>query len=54
VSTQTAMLLKGGPVAADIREGVAADVAAFRDEHGYTPELVIVVVGRDAPSTVYL
>lgn len=54
MSTQTAMLLKGGPIAADIREGVAADVAAFRDEHGYTPELVVVVVGRDAPSTVYL
>ena len=50
----TAELLRGGPVAADIREGVAADVAAFRDEFGYTPELAIVVVGADAPSMVYL
>jgi methylenetetrahydrofolate dehydrogenase (NADP+)/methenyltetrahydrofolate cyclohydrolase len=47
-------LLKGGPVAADVRTAVAADVAAFRAEHGYTPELAVVIVGRDAPSTVYL
>jgi methylenetetrahydrofolate dehydrogenase (NADP+)/methenyltetrahydrofolate cyclohydrolase len=50
----TAKLLKGGPVAAEIRESVAADVAAFRTEYGYTPELAIVVVGADAPSMVYL
>jgi methylenetetrahydrofolate dehydrogenase (NADP+)/methenyltetrahydrofolate cyclohydrolase len=47
-------LLRGGPVAADVRTAVAADVAAFREEHGYTPELAVVIVGRDAPSTVYL
>ena len=49
-----AALLKGGPVAAELREGVAADVVAFKDEFGYTPELAIVVVGADAPSLVYL
>jgi len=47
-------LLRGGPVAADVRTAVAADVAAFKEEHGYTPELAVVIVGRDAPSTVYL
>jgi methylenetetrahydrofolate dehydrogenase (NADP+)/methenyltetrahydrofolate cyclohydrolase len=47
-------LLKGGPIAADVRATVAADVAAFKEEHGYTPELAVVIVGRDAPSTVYL
>jgi methylenetetrahydrofolate dehydrogenase (NADP+)/methenyltetrahydrofolate cyclohydrolase len=47
-------LLRGGPVAADVRTTVAADVAAFRDAYGYTPELAVVIVGRDAPSTVYL
>jgi methylenetetrahydrofolate dehydrogenase (NADP+)/methenyltetrahydrofolate cyclohydrolase len=47
-------LLRGGPVAADVRTAVAADVAAFEKEHGYTPELAVVIVGRDAPSTVYL
>lgn len=50
----TAELLKGGPVAAEIREGVAADVAAFKEEFGYTPELAVVVAGADAPSMVYL
>ena len=54
MSIQTPMLLKGGPIAADIRETVAADVAAFESEHGYAPELAIVVVGADAPSMVYL
>jgi methylenetetrahydrofolate dehydrogenase (NADP+)/methenyltetrahydrofolate cyclohydrolase len=50
----SAELLKGGPVAAEIRENVAADVVAFKAEFGYTPELAIVVVGADAPSMVYL
>jgi methylenetetrahydrofolate dehydrogenase (NADP+)/methenyltetrahydrofolate cyclohydrolase len=47
-------LLKGGPVATDVRAAVAADVAVFKEEFGYTPELAVVIVGRDAPSTVYL
>jgi methylenetetrahydrofolate dehydrogenase (NADP+)/methenyltetrahydrofolate cyclohydrolase len=47
-------LLRGGPIAKDIREQVAADVAAFRAEFGYTPALAVVVVGKDAPSAVYL
>ena len=54
MSTQAPQLLKGGPIAAEIREGVAADVAAFKAEHGYTPELAIIVAGADAPSLVYL
>ena len=47
-------LLRGGPIAAVIREQVAADVVAFKGEFGYTPALAVVVVGRDAPSAVYL
>jgi len=47
-------LLRGGPIAATIREQVAADVVEFRTEHGYVPALAVVVVGRDAPSAVYL
>ena len=47
-------LLRGGPVAAEVRTTVAADVAAFKARHAYTPELAVVIVGRDAPSTVYL
>ncbi len=47
-------LLRGGPIAASIREQVALDVATFRGEFGYTPALAVVVVGKDAPSAVYL
>lgn len=49
-----AALLKGQPFATEIRESVAADLAAFESELGYTPQLAIVVVGADAPSMVYL
>ena len=47
-------LLRGGPVATAIREQVAADVVAFKAEFGHTPALAVLVVGRDAPSAVYL
>jgi methylenetetrahydrofolate dehydrogenase (NADP+)/methenyltetrahydrofolate cyclohydrolase len=47
-------LLRGGPIATEVRAAVAADVIAFREEHGFTPALAVVIVGRDAPSTVYL
>jgi methylenetetrahydrofolate dehydrogenase (NADP+)/methenyltetrahydrofolate cyclohydrolase len=54
LTDQGPRLLRGGPIATDLRATVAADVAAFRAEFGYTPELAVVIVGRDAPSTVYL
>jgi methylenetetrahydrofolate dehydrogenase (NADP+)/methenyltetrahydrofolate cyclohydrolase len=47
-------LLEGGPIAAEIREGVAADVASFARAEGRPPGLRVVIVGRDAPSMVYL
>jgi len=47
-------LLRGGPIAAEVRAVVAADVVAFREAHGFVPALAVVIVGRDAPSTVYL
>jgi methylenetetrahydrofolate dehydrogenase (NADP+) / methenyltetrahydrofolate cyclohydrolase len=47
-------LLRGGPIAVTIREQVAADVAALRSELGRAPALAVVIVGRDAPSAVYL
>jgi len=50
----TARLLEGGPLAAQIREGIAADVAAFVRNEGRPPGLRVVIVGRDAPSMVYL
>lgn len=50
----TARLLEGGPIAAEIREGVSADVAAFTRSEGRPPGLRVVIAGRDAPSMVYL
>ena len=49
-----AELLQGGPIAAEIRTAVAEDVGAFRNRTGQAPGLAVVIVGRDAPSTVYL
>lgn len=49
-----ARLLLGAPIAAEIRATVKDDVAAFRRRHGDAPTLAIVIVGRDAPSAVYL
>lgn len=53
-STGTARLLEGGPIAAEIRAAVAEDVERFRDLQGRPPGLAVVIIGRDAPSTVYL
>jgi hypothetical protein len=53
-STGTARLLEGGPIAAEIRAAVAEDVERFTTEQGRPPGLAVVIIGRDAPSTVYL
>lgn len=49
-----ARLLHGGPIATEIRQAVSEDVAAYFERHGRRPVLAVVVVGRDAPSMVYL
>jgi methylenetetrahydrofolate dehydrogenase (NADP+)/methenyltetrahydrofolate cyclohydrolase len=49
-----ARLLEGGPIATEIRQAVAEDVAAYAERHGRRPVLAVVICGRDAPSTVYL
>jgi len=49
-----ARLLQGGPIAAEIRQAVAEDVAAYTGRHGRAPVLAVVICGRDAPSMVYL
>jgi methylenetetrahydrofolate dehydrogenase (NADP+)/methenyltetrahydrofolate cyclohydrolase len=53
-STGTARLLEGGPIAAEIRAAVAEDVESFTRSQGRPPGLAVVIIGRDAPSTVYL
>jgi methylenetetrahydrofolate dehydrogenase (NADP+)/methenyltetrahydrofolate cyclohydrolase len=47
-------LLHGAPIAAEIRGHVKDDVGAFKRRYGFAPTLAIVMVGRDAPSAVYL
>ncbi len=54
VPTGSARLLEGGPIAAEIRAAVAEDVATFTEANGRPPGLAVVIIGRDAPSTVYL
>jgi methylenetetrahydrofolate dehydrogenase (NADP+)/methenyltetrahydrofolate cyclohydrolase len=46
--------LVGAPIAAEIKASVKTDVATFRRRNGYAPTLAVVLVGRDAPSAVYL
>jgi methylenetetrahydrofolate dehydrogenase (NADP+)/methenyltetrahydrofolate cyclohydrolase len=53
-STGAARLLEGGPIAAEIRAAVAEDVESFTKSQGRPPGLAVVIIGRDAPSTVYL
>ena len=49
-----ARLLLGAPIAAEIRSTVRDQIAVFVERNGYAPTLGIVLVGRDAPSAVYL
>ena len=49
-----ARLLQGGPIAAEIRQAVGEDVAAYTERRGRKPVLAVVICGRDAPSMVYL
>ncbi len=50
----TASLIDGKAFAATVREKVAAHVARFRDGHGVTPGLAVVLVGEDPASQVYV
>ena len=50
----SARLLEGSPIAREIRTAVAEDVVTFTEANGRPPGLAVLIVGRDAPSTVYL
>ena len=54
MTARTARLLQGGPIAAEMRVRLKSEVGAFKRRHGFPPSLAVVVVGRDAPSAVYL
>jgi methylenetetrahydrofolate dehydrogenase (NADP+)/methenyltetrahydrofolate cyclohydrolase len=47
-------LLVGSPIAKEIRARLRDEMVAFAAAHGRPPTLVVVFVGRDAPSAVYL
>jgi hypothetical protein len=47
-------LLVGSPIAKEIRARLREEMAAFTAVSGRAPTLVVVFVGRDAPSAVYL
>lgn len=50
----TARILDGKAISAEIREEIAADVAAFTKQHRVTPCLAAVLVGDDPASEVYV
>ena len=47
-------LLAGGAIAAELRDRLIGDFAAFKETWGRSPTLAVVLVGADAPSAVYL
>ena len=49
-----AKLIDGKAIAARTREQVAADVAAFEQQHGRPPGLATVLVGEDEASRIYV
>lgn len=51
---EPARILDGRPLAARIRAGVKRQIAAFDRSYGFRPQLVAVIVGRQAASNVYV
>jgi methylenetetrahydrofolate dehydrogenase (NADP+)/methenyltetrahydrofolate cyclohydrolase len=51
---EPALILDGRPLAARIRAGVKRQVATFERSYGFRPQLVAVMVGRQAASNVYV
>lgn len=49
-----AKLIDGKAIAAKVRAEVAAEVGAFREEHGRVPGLAVIRVGHDPASEIYV
>jgi methylenetetrahydrofolate dehydrogenase (NADP+)/methenyltetrahydrofolate cyclohydrolase len=47
-------IIDGKAIAAQVRAGVAADVAKIKAVHGFVPGLAVVLVGEDPASKVYV
>jgi methylenetetrahydrofolate dehydrogenase (NADP+) / methenyltetrahydrofolate cyclohydrolase len=50
----TARIIDGKLIAAELRARVAGEVARVHREHGITPGLAVVLVGRDPASEIYV
>ncbi|MXY22229.1 MAG: bifunctional 5,10-methylenetetrahydrofolate dehydrogenase/5,10-methenyltetrahydrofolate cyclohydrolase [Dehalococcoidia bacterium] len=50
----SATIIRGTPMAEEIREEVAEGVAEMRSKHGIVPGLAVVLVGDDPASSVYV
>jgi methylenetetrahydrofolate dehydrogenase (NADP+)/methenyltetrahydrofolate cyclohydrolase len=50
----TARLLSGKPIADEIKSEVAEEIKSLRSSHGFSPCLVVVRVGEDPASAVYV
>ena len=49
-----AKLIDGKAAAAALRDHIAADVTAFKQSHGVTPGLAVILVGEDPASLIYV
>ncbi len=49
-----AQILSGNVVAESIKQGVAEEVLRLKETHGFSPCLVVVRIGEDAASAVYV
>ncbi len=49
-----ANILSGKPIAEAIKSEVASEIAVLREQHGFSPCLVVVRVGEDPASAVYV
>lgn len=49
-----AKIIDGKAISAEIREEIKADVASFKEEHGFAPSLTVIIVGEDPASQVYV
>ena len=49
-----AKLIDAKAAAAALRDRIAADVAAFKQSHGVTPGLAVILVGEDPASLIYV
>jgi methylenetetrahydrofolate dehydrogenase (NADP+)/methenyltetrahydrofolate cyclohydrolase len=54
IKKMTAKILSGAPVAEEIKAEVAAEVRELNEKYGFRPSLVVVRVGEDPASSVYV